>query len=408
VTAEPCIRVEGIWKEYVLGERKRRPDSLRAILGRGARRPTGERRPFWALRDISFEVTEGEVLGIVGRNGSGKSTLLRILSSITEPTRGWAEIRGRVGTLLEVGSGFHPELTGRDNVFLQGSILGLSYDEIRARYDRIVEFSGLEGFLDTPVKRYSSGMYVRLGFAVAAHLEADVLLVDEALAVGDAAFKRRCMERMRQLSSAGGTVVFVSHDLGVVESLCDRVIVIEGGELVAQGPPSAMVSQYLGTRPGRVDADLEDRPGEGGRPAPLQRVELLGASGRPWVVASGAPVRLRLALRLARPIGGVRILVGFRTELGQLLGLAGPHEAGLSLPAGDSVVEGRFECLRLTRGSYSLSLELLDGQGRRLDHVEEALRVAFDASPSEIPSRHGEHALIVESSWSVGGDAGSG
>jgi len=404
---QACIRVEGLWKEYILGERRRRPDSLRALLGRGTRRPTGERRPFWALRDVSFEVAEGEVIGIVGRNGSGKSTLLRILSGITEPTRGWAEISGRVGTLLEVGSGFHPELTGRDNVFLQGSILGLGYDEIRARYDQIVEFSGLEGFLDTPVKRYSSGMYVRLGFAVAAHLEADVLIVDEALAVGDAAFKRRCIDRMRQLAGAGGTVVFVSHDLAVVGSLCDRVIVIDGGEVVDQGPPEAMVSRYLGTRPGTGVAELGDRRGAGGLPAPLQRAELLGSSGEPWVAAPGVPLRLRLALRLAAPVRGARIVVGIRTELGQLLGLAASPAPGLSLPEGESAVEGRFESLALTRGRYGLSLEILDAEANRLDYVEEAFRVTIEATASFLP-RNAEHALVVVSSWSVDGGDGPG
>jgi lipopolysaccharide transport system ATP-binding protein len=404
---DPCIRVEGVWKQYVLGERKRRPDSLRAILGHGSGQPAAERRPFWALRDVSFQVTDGEVVGIVGRNGSGKSTLLRLLSGITEPTRGWAEIRGRVGTLLEVGTGFHPELTGRDNVYLQGSILGLSYDEIRARYDQIVEFSGLEGFLDTPVKRYSSGMYVRLGFAVAAHLEADVLLVDEALAVGDAAFKRRCVERMRQLAAGGGTVIFVSHDLGAVESLCDRVLLIDGGGLVAEGEPGAMVSRYLGTRAGTGVADLANRPPAGAEPLPLRRVELLGADGGRLVALNpGDRVRLRVALRLAQPVSGARLLVGVRSELGQSLGLAATLDAGFDLPEGDSVLEGRFDRLSLTPGSYGLSLELLDGAANRLDYLDEAMRVAVRMASGAGWPRHLEQAVVIESSWSL--EAGAG
>jgi ABC-type polysaccharide/polyol phosphate transport system ATPase subunit len=402
--SDPCIRVEGIWKEYTLGERKPRPDSLRSILGRGSRRPTEERQSFWALQDLSFSVSEGEALGIIGPNGSGKSTLLRILSGISEPTRGWAEIRGRVGTLLEVGTGFHPELTGRDNVFLQGSILGLRYEEIRARYDEIVAFSGLERFLDTPVKRYSSGMYVRLGFSVAAHLEADVLLVDEALAVGDAAFKRRCVDRMRQLAVAGRTVVFVSHDLGVVEALCERVLVIEAGRLRAEGEPAAMVSRHLGTRPGSAVADLAGRHEPGGRPAALQRVELRDPRGEPRLtLGCGDPVHLRIALRIAHPVPGARLLVGFRSELGQLVGLAGPLAEGLGLPAGESVVEARLDRLALTPGSYGLSLELLDASATRLDYVEEAMRVAVQppAAGSGWRSRHPEQALVVESRWSL-------
>ena len=204
-----------------------------------------EAKDLWALKDVSFEVQEGEVLGIIGRNGAGKSTLLKILTRITAPTKGTIEIRGRVGSLLEVGTGFHPELTGSENIYLNGSILGMKRREIDARYGAIVEFSGVERFIDTPVKRYSSGMYVRLAFSVAAHLEPEILLVDEVLAVGDAEFQRRCLGRMEELGSAGRTVVYVTHMLPTVAQLCDRAIQIDSGRVVTDGAPADVIATYL-------------------------------------------------------------------------------------------------------------------------------------------------------------------
>ena len=202
--------------------------------------------PFWALRDVSLEVAPGEVVGLIGPNGAGKSTLLKLLARITPPTEGRIELRGRVASLLEVGTGFHPELTGRENVYLNGAILGLSRQEIARRFDEIVEFSGVEKFIDTPVKRYSSGMSVRLGFAVAAHLDAEIMLVDEVLAVGDAAFQRKCMDKIRELTvEEGRTIVFVSHNLAWVERLCDRVVLIENGVIAAHGPVAKVIAGYL-------------------------------------------------------------------------------------------------------------------------------------------------------------------
>lgn len=199
---------------------------------------------FWALRDVSFEVKRGEALGIIGHNGAGKSTILKLLSNITTPTSGEITINGRLAALIEVGSGFHPELTGRENIFLSGSILGMKRREIEAKLDQIIEFAGVREFIDTPVKRYSSGMYVRLGFAIAAHLDADVLLLDEVLAVGDASFQAKCLQRVRELRESGKTIVFISHDLAAVERLCDRVLLMERGRLVAEGEPREVIAEY--------------------------------------------------------------------------------------------------------------------------------------------------------------------
>jgi lipopolysaccharide transport system ATP-binding protein len=245
-----AIEAHELSKRYRIGQMQAAYGTLRDSMTRTAARFTGReqsetRQEIWALRDVSFDVREGEVLGVIGRNGAGKSTLLKILTRITTPTSGRAIIRGRVGSLLEVGTGFNPELTGRENVFLNGSILGMKRREIHRKFDDIVEFSGIESFIDTPVKRYSSGMYVRLAFSVAAHLEPEILLVDEVLAVGDAEFQQRCLGRMEDFSGTGRTVLFVSHNMQTINQLCDRVVWLDGGTIAENGDPSQVVTHYL-------------------------------------------------------------------------------------------------------------------------------------------------------------------
>lgn len=213
-------------------------------LGRLTHRLRGNWTDFWAVRDVTFEVQRGEALGIIGQNGAGKSTILKLLYNITTPTKGRIVVNGRLAAMIEVASGFHPELTGRENVFLNGSLLGMKRGEIRSKLDSIVDFAGVSAFIDTPVKRYSSGMYLRLGFAIAAHLDPDILLLDEVLAVGDAAFQARCIERINQLKAAGTTIVFVSHNLGAVQSLCDRVFLLRQGQIYRSGPPPDVISEY--------------------------------------------------------------------------------------------------------------------------------------------------------------------
>ena len=266
-----AVSVESLSKLYRIGELHSAYGTLRDSLAAAGRRFVHrDHRPhyeeIWAVKDVSFELREGEVLGIIGRNGAGKSTLLRILTRITSPTAGRAVIRGRVGSLLEVGTGFHPELTGRENVYLNGSVLGMKRKVIARNFDDIVEFSGVEQFIDTPVKRYSSGMSVRLAFAVAAYLEPEVLLVDEVLAVGDAEFQRRCLGRMEDLSSSGRTVIFVSHQMQAVSGLCERALWMDKGEVVLDGPSSPVVAQYLqsgfGAGSSREWPDLETAPGD--------------------------------------------------------------------------------------------------------------------------------------------------
>jgi len=257
---ETAILVEGLSKQYMIGEHQASYRTIRETIVDATKAPfqraaslmrgqaygaAGLREEIWALRDVSFEVKRGEVLGIIGRNGSGKTTLLKLLSRITVPTEGSADIHGRVSSLLDVGTGMHAELTGRENVYLNGAILGMRRTEINRKFDEIVEFSGVQKFIDTPLKHYSSGMYVRLAFSVAAHLEPDVLLVDEVLAVGDAEFQAKCLGKMEEVAESGRTVLFVSHQMGAVMNLCPRTLLLDAGEIKASGPTDIVVDTYL-------------------------------------------------------------------------------------------------------------------------------------------------------------------
>jgi lipopolysaccharide transport system ATP-binding protein len=304
----PAVRVQGLGKRYRLegGGDCFRYRSLREEVVRWAKAPWrllrggGKAEDFWALRDVSFDLEAGEVLGIVGRNGAGKSTLLKILSRITRPTLGRAELRGRVGSLLEVGTGFHPELTGRENVFLNGSLLGMGRREIARKFDDIVAFAEVEQFLDTPVKRYSSGMYVRLAFAVAAHLEPEILIVDEVLAVGDAAFQKKCLHKMGDVAHQGRTILFVSHNMGAVLNLCRRALLLEQGRLCAIGTAREVVARYLedgDAAAATTLAERRDRSGEGR--FRFEEVTFLDADGRPRAYAvTGEDLYLRLRIRV--------------------------------------------------------------------------------------------------------------
>ncbi|OGI61650.1 MAG: ABC transporter [Candidatus Muproteobacteria bacterium RBG_16_60_9] len=302
--SDTVVKAEGLSKIYRLGIKKQASDSLASAMAGFLRSPLRNYRKYrslyrfddvsdttngsnaddiiWALRDVSFEVRQGEVLGIVGRNGAGKSTLLKILTRITPPTRGRAEIRGRVSSLLEVGTGFHQELTGRENVYLNGTILGMTKAEVDRKFDEIVAFSGVERFLDTPVKRYSSGMSVRLAFAVAAHLEPEILIVDEVLAVGDTEFQKKCINKMQDVSRHGRTVLFVSHNMPAVSALCSRAILMSGGAVAMDGSTHDVVSAYLNSDSGVPSArewiNLPEAPGRS--VARLRSVRAVGRDGR--------------------------------------------------------------------------------------------------------------------------------
>jgi ABC-type polysaccharide/polyol phosphate transport system ATPase subunit len=309
--ARPAIEVRELGKRYRLGQDFGRYLTLRESLAQrfgGGEDASSPARELWALRDVSFTIAEGETVGLIGRNGAGKSTLLKLLARITEPSTGVARMRGRVGALLEVGTGFHPELTGRENVFLNGSILGMSRRDIASRFDAIVEFAGVERFLDTPLKRYSTGMELRLAFAVAAHVEPPILVVDEVLAVGDAEFQQRCLGRISELGHGGRTVVFVSHDMGAIQRLCTRSIWIDKGTVEQDGPTAEVVQSYLAS--GVSGSTLvEFEPDPGGDVA-LESVAVTDPEGRPLdVIRRRDPFTVRVAFSTRRALPDLDVAI---------------------------------------------------------------------------------------------------
>jgi lipopolysaccharide transport system ATP-binding protein len=312
-----AIRAQGLGKRYRLGAAQTRHDSLRDLLADGVRsllrRDTaaqGAARDFWALKDASFDIAHGENVGIIGLNGAGKSTLLKILSRITEPTAGHARIEGRIGALLEVGTGFHGELTGRENVFLYGSILGMGKEEVRRKFDAIVDFSGIQEFIDTPVKRYSSGMYVRLAFAVAAHLEPEILLLDEVLAVGDLAFQRKCMNFAKDLQTKNATILFVSHNMFSIKTMCQRVIYLQKGRVLFDGSTDKGIEIY--ENDSRLAPLAWASTREGPRPVTIADAVTLDDGGQPKTVFEfGDRVRLRLRYQVDSPVNQPNFIVAF-------------------------------------------------------------------------------------------------
>lgn len=318
---------------------------------------------FWALRNVSFDVGQGEVVGVIGRNGAGKSTLLKILSRITEPTEGRITIRGRLASLLEVGTGFHPELTGRENIFLNGSILGMARTEIKQKFDEIVAFAEIERFLDTPVKRYSSGMYVRLAFAVAAHLEPEILIIDEVLAVGDAEFQKKCLGKMKSVAGEGRTVLFVSHNMSVVKSLCSRGILFTKGEVEAEGETKSIVERYLagGTESDRI---ISWKPVEAPQTPEfrLLSVRILDQNDSPSSLLSTAdPLRIELSYEMLKPLKNLRVTISVHTPDGADIFYTTDFwawpEAGVR-PPGQYVSVCRIPGYFFNVGSYKLCVEV--------------------------------------------------
>jgi lipopolysaccharide transport system ATP-binding protein len=370
-----AVRVEGLGKRYRLGAGERHGTLRDAIAhaiaapfhrvrGPLQDRPARARTEFWALRDVSFEIERGEVVGVIGRNGAGKTTLLRILSRITEPTEGRAQLRGRVGSLLEVGTGFHPELSGRENIYLNGAIMGMRRHEIDRKFDDIVAFAELEEFVDTPVKRYSSGMYVRLAFAVAAHLESDIMLVDEILAVGDVRFQRKCLGKMDEVARDGRTVLFISHQMNQIRRLCGRSMWLDAGRLRAFGPTVSVTSAYeaeAGSRPRQ--AALADRDAHLG--ARFLAWEVVAPRGdRPNLLASLGPVTVRFLLQVNRPIRGGHHGIGLYDDEGRLLW--GTATDGLRLDPGIHEIVYDLDALPVIPGSYAWHVTIFAGPGTDL------------------------------------------
>ena len=364
-----AVRVENVGKQYRIGRRLEGYRTLRDVVAStvsrtvhhghaGSGRPGGD-ETIWALKDISFEIAQGEVVGIIGRNGAGKSTLLKVLTRITEPTEGYAELHGRAGSLLEVGTGFHPELTGRENIYLNGAILGMRKTEIERKFDEIVDFAEIEKFLDTPVKRYSSGMYVRLAFAVAAHLEPEILLVDEVLAVGDAAFQKKCLGKMGEVAKTGRTVLFVSHNMAAVQNLCTVGFVLERGQLAYGGRIDLAIAHYLDLLGDSGTASLEERTERQGD-GRLRFMQFRAVGGRmgDGPVVLGQPASFVLSYEGRAPLRNIHVSIGVHTPWGEGAMYLSNDLVGKSFD--ELPVRGALRCdfeqMPLLPGSYQINL----------------------------------------------------
>ena len=415
---QPIIRVQDLSKLYYLGRSANSYTTLREALVDLARVPMrylkGNEEPekLWALKNVSFEVLPGEVIGIIGRNGAGKSTLLKILSRITEPTSGRVELYGRVASLLEVGTGFHPELTGRENIFLNGSILGMTRKEIELNFDEIVAFAEVEKFIDTPVKRYSSGMYVRLAFAVAAHLEPEILIVDEVLAVGDAAFQKKCLGRMRDVASAGRTVLFVSHNMAAVSSLCSKAMVLWDGMVdYPLGDVAEGVQRYL-TQVHKITkttlAERTDRKGNGR--VRIKNFASFDQQGNELeYIATGQEVNFRVYYSGEEDqIENVTVAIGISSSTGAFVSMLSNQMTGNTF---DSIgKEGYVTCkvkkLPLAPGEYTANL-IIRSNDMILDWIQQAVTIVVE--PGDFfgtgrlpPQSHG--GVLVEQEWSLNGN----
>ena len=385
-----AIAVEKISKKFVLGALQRDTmlrERLISLLRAPFRGRSASPNILWALRDVSFRVDAGEVVGIIGRNGAGKSTLLKVLSKITYPTSGAVHVEGRVASLLEVGTGFHEELTGRENIYLNGSILGMKHGEVAAKLDSIVEFAGVAQFLDTPIKRYSTGMRLRLGFAVAAHLDPDLLIVDEVLAVGDAGFQRKCLNAMEGLRSGGRTVLFVSHNMAAVENLCSRCIWIDAGQVRMDGGPREVIEAYMNTFANAREtmSDLRsvaDRRGSG--EIRYTGIEYLTPSGEPLqVVRSGDTFVIRFHYHADKPVAYPSF--GFRlyTELGTLVTDTSTWHHGIDIPVispGDGYIDLQIDFLNLLPARYYFSLWITGAASPVHDNIEHCAQLEVELS----------------------------
>ena len=391
-----AIRFENVSKVYKIGRQRQFTQLFAAWAGKAVGKESG-RPKHWALNDVSFELQEGQSMAMLGSNGAGKTTILKLLSRVTWPTSGRVLVAGKVISLIELGAGFHAELTGRENIFLHGAILGLSFKQIAGRLDEIVSFTGIEKFVDTPVKWYSSGMYARLGFGVAAHSDPDVLLVDEVLAVGDTAFQRKAIDAMRGLVQSGKTVVLVSHDLGNVRGLCEKVLWLDKGEVRALGPTDEIVAQYLDAVNQKAASEqgardrTETRGGSGD--ARYTTVQLLDASGRQTdVFQPGEPLRVRAAYRTFRPLERPIFRFEIRAPRhGVTVFAADTHASDIpDIVDGEGVVEATFDGPPLQPGLYSAALSILGPDGIAL---YDSLGVAGDFM---VPVTAGSNGYVVD------------
>ncbi len=416
-----AISIQQIWKRYQLGQAGSSGGSFREILASAVTAParrfrrlagSAEDEAFWALQGVSFDVAAGEVVGVIGRNGAGKSTLLKILSRITEPTRGRIELRGRVASLLEVGTGFHPDLSGRENIYLNGAILGMSRAEIRRKFDAIVDFAEVAPFLDTAVKHYSSGMYLRLAFGVAAHLDGEILLVDEVLAVGDAAFQQKCLGKMQDVSRGGRTVLFISHNMAAVSALCNRAMVLEGGRARFDGPVVDAVEYYnhslFGERVIGSAGHVLYEAGASGHAADcaVTRIEMLDTSGAPKTfVSTGDGVVFRIHVVSRRPVKRGSVCFDVSTFGGLKLWTLSTQPDGtlpIEFVPGIQAVDCVIPWLPLAAGEYTIGAAVAIPYAEYLWRGQELARLSVlpgDVYGSGLAPTAGRSAVAVGHEW---------
>jgi lipopolysaccharide transport system ATP-binding protein len=412
----PAIRVENLGKCYRVAHNQQRGGyhTLRDSIVDAVKAPfrrminggeSGKAEDFWALNDVSFAVQPGEVVGIIGRNGAGKSTLLKILSRITRPTKGRIELNGRVGSLLEIGTGFHPELTGRENIYLNGSILGMRKWEVQRKFDEIVAFAEIETFLDTPVKRYSSGMYVRLAFAVAAHLEPELLIVDEVLAVGDATYQRKCINRMSDLARAGITILFVSHNMELIPRLCSQAILLRSGAVVAIGSAGSVTARYLNEQHlSNSPDDLRRLPRSGDGRARFVRLQLIGQDDHPTLAhESGDDLVIRIEIEANEDIKEVALAVVLSNIHGMRVITSWTQEVDYhcELHRGKQVLDCRFRQVNLRPGRR-MQIGLWMATHNVIDCVEQAgmFNVIPSATTGHLSTDAQQGVVVCNYSWS--------
>jgi len=416
--SKPVIKVENLGKKYIIGHQKQEKYiALRDVLSNTVKsvlQPNSidknSKEDFWALKDINFEINQGDRVGIIGRNGAGKSTLLKVLSRITEPTEGQIKIRGRVASLLEVGTGFHPELTGRENIFLNGAILGMGKSEIKKKFDEIVAFAEVEKFLDTPVKRYSSGMYVRLAFAVAAHLEPEILIVDEVLAVGDTAFQKKCLGKMEDVAEKEGrTVLFVTHNMAAVQALCNKGITLKGGEVEYIGSISKAISAYVSTLNTTAKLDFSQRRDlDNDKKAWYTGIHFCSSSGKTIQTAiSGQPLDIVLSYQTNPHLKDIKLdfyigVYNFMREKLLHLGTEYTMPTLKNLPNSGEII-CHIPKLLLVEGTYLINLSL-HGQVGRLDRITDAIELNVQSgdfyNTGKIPPSS-ENKFLVDHEWKV-------
>jgi lipopolysaccharide transport system ATP-binding protein len=408
---KPIIKVEDLSKQYHIGARKESYSTLRDTIAGAVRAPFNRWRrnghsvnnTIWALKDVSFEVAPGEALGVIGRNGAGKSTLLKILSRITDPTTGQVELYGRVGSLLEVGTGFHPELTGRENVFLNGAVMGMRREEVSQKFDEIVAFSEIDQFIDTPVKRYSSGMYMRLAFAVAAHLNPEILIVDEVLAVGDASFQKKCLGKMGDVAHEGRTVLFVSHNIASIQRLCTSVILLSGGKVAARGPATDVTQLYL--QSGAANLLSWQRAGPPAAAAYFQKVYLSDQTGESLeCVTTASSLRINMELVVRDAPRDMQLSVTLSDGYDMWLISSSPQDAGLSPPTepGHYNAVMHFPSEFLVARTYGLRVGLWSPSYGHIDVVDDLRFQAQETASLANSTPLGRAGLIaLRCAWEI-------